>query len=68
MTGEISPKAGADTRHPEPPGRERWRRLTLYAYRAIDGALDADPAERVAILTEAAAALEGAIAELDGAA
>jgi hypothetical protein len=45
-----------------------WRRLALYAYAAIDQALDSAPRERLAILAEAAGELDGAIDELDGAA
>ena len=50
------------------PTCERWRRLALYGYAAIDGALDADPRERIAILAEASSELDGGIDELDGAA
>jgi hypothetical protein len=53
---------------PPCPTCERWRKLTRYAFAAIDSALDADPGERIAILAEAAAELDGAIDELDGAA
>jgi hypothetical protein len=74
MNGETGPKAGPDTlRLHDTPRRylrtcERWRKLTLYAYRTIDAALDADPSERIAILAEAAAELDAAIDELGGAA
>jgi hypothetical protein len=43
-----------------------WRRLTLYAYQAIDQALDSSPSEARRILAEAAGELDGAIDELDG--
>jgi hypothetical protein len=46
----------------------RWRKLATYGFAAIDMALDADPGERIAILAEAAAELDGAIDELDAAA
>ncbi len=46
---------------------ERWRRLALYGFAAIDLSLDADPGERIAILAEAAAELDGGIDELDAA-
>jgi len=44
---------------------DRWRRLALAAYSAIDSALDGTPSECTAILAEAASELEGAIDELD---
>jgi hypothetical protein len=43
----------------------RWRRLAIYAFSAIDQALDSGPSEASAILAEAAGELEGAIAQLD---
>lgn len=50
----------------EPQGSAaEWRRLALYAYAAIDQALDSPPGEATAILAEAAAELDGAINELD---
>jgi hypothetical protein len=72
VNGEAGLSAGSatlpshDTPREYPRKWERWRKLTLYAFAAIDGALDADPGERVAILAEAAAELDGAIDELDG--
>jgi hypothetical protein len=61
-------------RRPAPPAcpsvvpPDRWRKLALYAFAAIETALDADPGERIAILAEAATELDGGIDELDGAA
>jgi hypothetical protein len=51
---------------PQPPTlADRWRKLALYAYSAIDLALDCTPREGNAMLVEAATELDGAIDELD---
>lgn len=52
----------ADAAPPPCPTCARWRKLAVYAFTAIDFALDADPGERIAILAEAAAELDGALA------